>query len=915
MKPYHCATNHKLMIGLLLILLFPQPGISQSFAQEKLEWSRLPDLPPAPGQTRQPGLAGAFSGVHQNALIVAGGANFPDAPPWEGGTKHWWDDIYVLEKTVEGEYCWHTDPTFKLPMPLAYGVSVATSEGVLCIGGNNENLVSDQVFLLQWNPDTRQITIEKKPPMPFSLAMMAGAKVNQTVFIAGGQQTNAQPKATQAFLSLDLHDLTWKELPSWPGPPRIVPVAASQSDGATDCFYLFGGRNTAAGRETEILTDAYRYDPVAKQWKPLAPIRMQNDSALSVMAGTAVESGANHILVFGGDDGRLFLSLEKLDRQIAQTQDSLVAAGLQQQKLDMLRRHPGFGKQVLAYHTVTNTWNTIGQLPQGSQVTTNAVRWGADIIIPSGEISPGIRTPQVWKADVIISSAFGWLNYSVLGIYLTLLVGIGIYFSKREGNTEDYFKASGRIPWWAAGLSIFGTQLSALTFMAIPAKSYATDWSYFMLNMTIIMVAPLIVYGFLPFYRRLRITTAYEYLEKRFNLSIRLAGSLMFMIFQFGRIGIVLFLPSLALSLVTGIAVSTCILLMGGLSIFYTVLGGIEAVIWTDVVQVVVLLGGALLSLMLLTINAGGVDAMVDIATNQQKFHILDFSMDFTRPTFWVVVFGGLGANMISYGSDQTVVQRYLTTRDEKSAAQSIWTSACLTLPATLLFFGIGTALYVFYQLHPDLMNAIALENTDAIFPYYIVTQLPVGVAGLLIAGIFAAAMSSLDSSMNSMATVVTHDVFRRFKPQTSDRTALRVAQWTTALVGIAGTAFALLMTGWDIKSLWDQFNTFIGLFAGGLGGLFLLGMFTRKANAQGAMIGLVASGLVQYMVKEYTQIYLLLYTLSGIVSCVTIGYLASLFFNQNLQKTEGLTIYTLYTNRKKKVRRSQKVEEKTSDF
>lgn len=887
--------------GLLLILLMcAQQGLSQSYTKEKLEWSELPKLPSLLGQSQQAGLAGAFSGAHRDALIIAGGANFPDTTPWEGGTKQWWDNIYILEKTTEGDYQWHTHPQYRLPIPLAYGVAVSTEEGVLCIGGNNQNLVSNRVFLIQWNPESKQVHVKEKPPMPHPLAMMAGAKVNNQVYIAGGQTTNEQAKATNTFLSLNLEDFSWQTLPAWPGPPRIVPIAASQSDGSNNCFYLFSGRNAAPGQQTQILSDAYRYNPIEKRWKKLSDISLEEN--ISVMAGTAIASGANHILVFGGDEGKLFQELEELDREISRVEDTLQAASFIQQKQDILTNHPGFSKRILAYHTVTDTWNSIGELPTGSQVTTNAVRWEGDIVIPSGEIRPGIRTPQIWQANIIINSAFGWINFSVLGVYLILLVGVGIFLAKREGSTEDYFTASGRIPWWAAGLSIFGTQLSALTFMAIPAKTYATDWSYFMLNMAILMVAPIIVYGFLPFYRRLHITTAYEYLEKRFNLATRLAGSLMFIIFQFGRIGIVLFLPSLALSLVMGVDVSVCILLMGGLSIFYTVLGGIEAVIWTDVVQVVVLLGGALLSLILLLTEAGGIQSALAIAADQQKFQVLDFSLDLTRPTFWVVVFGGIGANLISYGSDQTVVQRYLTTQDEKSAAQSIWTSAGLTLPATLLFFSIGTALFVFYQLHPQLMNAVALDDTDAIFPYYIVTQLPTGVAGLLIAGVFAAAMSSLDSSMNSVATVVVNDGLRRFQPRISDRAALRVAQWTTGVVGIMGTAFALVMVGWNIKSLWDQFNTFIGLFAGGLGGLFLLGMFTRKANGSGAVIGLIVSGLVQYTVKEYTQIHLLLYTLSGILSCVVVGYLSSFFFKQKPDKVKSLTIYTLYPTIRKKL-------------
>ncbi|WKN44201.1 sodium:solute symporter [Tunicatimonas pelagia] len=490
------------------------------------------------------------------------------------------------------------------------------------------------------------------------------------------------------------------------------------------------------------------------------------------------------------------------------------------------------------------------------------------------------------------SPSFGWINYTVVGAYLALLVALGFYFSRRRSTTDDYFRAGQRVPWWAAGLSIFGTQLSASTFMAIPAKTFATDWAYFMLNMTIIMVSPLIVFVFLPFFRRLNVTTAYEYLEKRFNLATRLLGSLMFIGLQLGRVGIVIYLPAIALSLVTGVDVRWCIILMGTLSILYTVLGGIEAVIWTDVLQVVVLLGGALFCLVYFGFSIeGGYDRIWEAAQNDDKFNLFDFRFDFTQPTFWVVVLGGVGANIVSYGSDQAVVQRYLTTRNERNAARGIWTDAALTLPATLIFFGIGTALYVFYlQQVPDVVQA----TPDAIFPYFIVSELPPGIAGLLIAGVFAAAMSSLDSSMNSVATVVTTDFYRRLNSTATERRYLRVAQGSTAAIGIIGTMMALLLTQWDIQSLWDQLNTFIGLFAGGLAGVFLLGMFTRRANGPGAVAGILTSALVQWSVAAFTDMHLLLYATSGLVSAFMVGYATSLLTSKPSKDLNRLTIYTL---------------------
>jgi SSS family solute:Na+ symporter len=202
---------------------------------------------------------------------------------------------------------------------------------------------------------------------------------------------------------------------------------------------------------------------------------------------------------------------------------------------------------------------------------------------------------RVWSASMLsaISRGSGWPNWVVLGGYLAVLVGVGIYFAKREKSTEDFFLAGRRIPWWAAGLSIFGTQLSAITYLAMPARAYATDWSLLPLNIGILLIAPIVIYIYLPLFRSLNVTTAYEYLEKRFHVSIRVLGSLSFVAFQLGRMGIVILLPALALSAVTGANVYLCIALIGLLSTVYTALGGMEAVIWTDVLQAVVLIGGA----------------------------------------------------------------------------------------------------------------------------------------------------------------------------------------------------------------------------------------------------------------------------------------------------------------------------------
>ncbi len=897
-------TSVVLLIGFAVSgLAAPKPSGSA------LNWQELPPLPAAAGQAEQIGVAGPFAGVHNDALIVAGGANFPEGLPWnkrEDGTsppKVYHDDIFVLVKDGDS-HKWIVAET-KLPGPIGYGVSISTPNGVLCIGGEWKTAPdaegkqtmyrSDKVYRLLWDADAKGVAVDESLPLlPDPATAQAGALIGDTVYVTCG---DLGAGATTVLWALNLNDPTaWELLPDCPGPARVLPIAAAQHDGSGTELFLFSGRRPYDGG-TEYLTDTWSYDPGARAWERRADI-VVGGQPRCVMAGTGVANGANHVLVFGGANGRLFQKLaHDFPAAIAaatEAGDAAQAAAVEAEKLGILNDHPGFSRDVLAYHAITDTWAKVGTIDGDSPVTTAAVRWGKSIVIPSGEKSPGIRTTQALMVTPERKAAFGTLNYTVLFIYLAAIILNGMYFSTKMKSTDDFFKAGGRIPWWAAGLSIFGTQLSAITFIAVPASSFATDWKRFVGYAGILAVAPLVIFLFLPFYRRLNVTTAYEYLEKRFNVVARTFASVMFILLQFGRIGIVLLLPSMALSVVTGMSIDMCIVLMGGLCILYTVMGGMEAVIWTDVTQVCILGGGAILALFMIPFNvAGGWNGMVDIADAANKFHLLDFRFSFTEAAFFVVLFGSFSQNLISYGTDQAVVQRYLTTKDEKAAARSIWLNALISIPAGMLFLGIGSALFAFYSSHPAALD-FSLAKNDALFPLFIVTQLPAGIAGLLIAGVFAASMSSLDSSMNSVAAAVTTDFYRRFGGDVSEKACLRLARIATVTVGGLGTAFALVMAHSGIKSLWDTFAGMLGLFGGGLGGLFLLAIFTRRAHGKGAVVGLIASGVVQYLIKTRTGIHPWFFAFTGIASCMILGYLASIIIPEKKKSIDGLTIYTL---------------------
>jgi len=835
------------------ILMIAFAATAPASAKEGRNLFRWNDLPQLPGPR-----SGHLAGTSGDALLVGGGTDFP-VSLFDGGEKQWYSEIFLLEPGGED---WRQ--VGNLPTPLGYGATVSTAEGIVCAGGSNGENHVRTCFRLRW--ENGRLKRENLPELPKPCALGGAAVLGSKVYFAGGQEAPDSKEALRNFWVLDLQDPAshWVELPPWPGPARILPVVVSQGD----AVYVVSGAELVRDNTGEVsrnyLTDAYCYRS-GSGWSEVASVPRP------VVAAPAFAFGQSHFFILGGDDGQL--------------------AG---QVRELKEKHPGFTKSILAYHTLTDTWAEMGSMPIG-YVTTQAVFWNKRIVVPGGEDRPGHRGSRVLAGEVVSpKKGFNRVDYAAVVVYLALLVAMGFYFSKREKSTDDFFLAGKRIPWWAAGLSIFGTQLSAITFLAIPAKSFADDWIYFLVNMTIIAVAPVVVFCYLPFYRRLDITTAYEYLERRFNLGARLIGSTTFLLFQTGRMGIVMFLPALALSAATGIDIYFCILAMGLLCTLYTVLGGMEAVVWTDVAQSFVLLGGATLSLVLIIGKVeGGFSGLVSTAWSEDKFHMLNWGSDITLPVVWVVVIGQFCANAVPYTSDQTVIQRYLTTATEKQARNAIWTNAFLTFPATLLFCSVGTALYAFYRTHPQSLDPTL--QTDAIFPLFIVQELPYGTAGLVLAGIFAASMSSLDSSMNSMATVTVTDFYRRlWKNKGDEHSDLRLARALTVFFGLLGTTIAIVLATFEIRSLMDFYINLLGFVGGSLAGLFALGIFTRRANGAGALVGAIVGAVTVSTIQTFVPVHFFLNATLGMGSCFIVGYLVSLFSGGEPRDLKGLTLGTL---------------------
>ena len=436
------------------------------------------------------------------------------------------------------------------------------------------------------------------------------------------------------------------------------------------------------------------------------------------------------------------------------------------------------------------------------------------------------------------------LDKAILVIYFVSVILFGMYFRKRSNTSDGFMIASGRLPGWAVGLSMLGTFVSSITFLAYPGQAYNLNWDTMMFSFTLPLAAIVATLYFIPLYREKVKVSAFEYMDKRFGGWARVYGSISFMFGSLTRIGMILFLVSLVIHNLTGWSYYSIIIITGIGVTLYTVVGGIEAVIWTDVVQVIILFGGALLTVILIFFNMPeGPGQVFSIAAEYDKFSLGDWRLDFTIPSVWAVILFGIMENLRNFGVDQNYVQRYQTVSSTKEASKSVWLAALAYIPVSALFLLIGTGLFAWYHVHPDLLPAALQTGVvgDKIYPHFIVTQMPIGVRGLLISAIFAAAMSSADSSLNSVSSLTLLDFYKKYFNKNSDeKTDMKMLHVYTIAWGLAGTLCGLAMT--KIESALETGWQLGGIAGGGVIGLFLLGIMFKTAKNWHAIVAVIMS-------------------------------------------------------------------------
>lgn len=505
----------------------------------------------------------------------------------------------------------------------------------------------------------------------------------------------------------------------------------------------------------------------------------------------------------------------------------------------------------------------------------------------------------------MLALTMGWtLNLTAVIIYLVATVAIGIHFAGKNTNTEEYFVGGRSLPGWVVGLSMVGTSLSSITFLAFPAAAFSLDWRQLVINLMLPVGIIAAYFVFIPFFRRAKITSTFEYLELRFHPFARIYASMTFLIGQFLRLGVVLYLASLAISSLLGINIITIMVITGILITFYTVLGGIDAVIWTDVMQTIVLLIGGLICITSLIWQLpGGLAQLLEVANAHEKFSLGSMTWDLTDRTAYTLMILGVVSWLGSHACNQNVVQRYLAAASLKEARKATLICMCISLPTWILFFFIGTTLFVYFQVLPD--PAISQMPSDQIFPYFIMNKLPAGVAGFIIAAALAAAMSSLDSNINTVTLLLVHDVFRRhLTPNREDRFYLKLAWFIATLVGLLMIVIAILFYYAPKESVLDSLIVVGALVGGPVLAMYLLGFFTTRVTGKVLLITLAMVGIVHLyfllnafdLMPESLHLEIHNYWVGIILDIIFIlvGYALSWFIpSKSNRDLTGLTVWT----------------------
>ena len=731
-----------------------------------------------------------------------------------------------------------TGPWEKANVPVPRGAAVAPlPNGWVMVGGSVDGeptATATKIELAGGEPRATSL-----PDLPEVVTGAGAAVVGDVLYVFGGGTGPGGTVPTKTFWTLDLKNPSaWQAGAEFPGAPRAGAVVTEQYG----MMCVFGGRGPAGS-----LTETWTYRPVPLEGTKMSGWKRLSDLPEGFVPTAAVPVGQAQVALFGA----------------------------------------GVAEAPRLFHTLTEAWSTFDKVPGLS--SPRAVRAGERMVVLGADAggqpaAAALTTPRSVRD-------LAWPDYAFIVIYFAALAGIGFYFSRKQDTSAEFSLGNRNVKWWAAGISMFATGASAISFMAIPALSFATSLIWLFPLVVMIPAYFVTAYFIYPLLRRLEITSTYEYLERRFNRALRVIASLQCIIFQtVGKASIVLLLPSLAISSVTGISVATSVLIMGIVTTIYTALGGFEAVIWTEVLQAALMLFAPLAIIWFCLAGLpGGFGEFVETGMTHAKFDLALLSWDITVPAVWILLLGTFLTFTVAPAGDQPLIQRiYSAPLKEVRRVNATFTICGLLIG--ILTYGMGITIFAYFRANPAMLDPMA--QNDQIVPIFVAQAMPVGFAGMIIAAIFAAAMSTVASVMNSVATIFTEDFYVKFRPQSTDRQRLFMLKASSYVVGAIGTGVALFLAEQNLKSMMSVWIQFSALLGGGIVGVYTLGMFSRRANGFGAICGAIASVIITSAVKLYTDIHWAAYIPIAILSCIVLGYLCS-FFSSSRKNLDGLTVFT----------------------
>ena len=802
--------------------------------------------------------AGMFVGQSGGALIVGGGLD-------ESGNPS--SDVFVQLDSGWKKLALDEPVAFAGFVSGTFPEKIGSFSKLFVAGGIGTNGITNKVFSLEMRGG--RLIQTSLPPLPEKVAL-AGVgffedQAQKQLYVVGGTTSTNADSASQKLFRYDFSLATnssWIELPPMPGEGRLLP--------AVICFYndvhIFGGLTLSLADGTTIYTpttkaQAYRWHVIDgttfKGWRELSPLPE------AVAAPAVFMTGQVHAGLAGGFTQSFAGNLFQI-KPAAET------------------------KAILIYHNVTDTWIQKGQLPE-ALTTATAVHAGKLTLLGANE--SGVAAAYDVSINRSVKS-LRWQDYAGLLGYFSIVAFVGIWFTRKQTGSEGFALGDRKIPWWMAGISMFASAASSISFMAIPALAFRTSLLWALPSLVLIPMFFLEAYVLYPLIRRLEITSTFEYLERRFHPSLRFIASAQAIALQtFGRMNMVLLLPALAIAAVTGMNVYASVLLMGVLTTIYSAKGGMKAVVLTEVIQgLTMVIGISLIVILAITGLPHGWKSFVEVDTHFEKFNLGIWSLDYTMPIIWILILTPL-FNKLAFAADAPTVQRVFATplKDVRKLALIF---LCFSVFISFAVNFAGISVFAYFHQHPGELDP-SMSN-DQIIPLYIVQRLPVGVVGLIIASLFAAAMSALAGSMNTVSILFAEDFYRKFRKKTTDHERLVTMRIASVVCGVAATITALYMAKLNQRSLFQTWNELFALLGGGFLGIYILGTYTHRANSIGAFTGAIASIIVTLWLKYFTSVHWYFYTPGAVIACVVIGYVVSLVTPPVKHSLAGLTIFDM---------------------